>query len=135
MNKVILIGNVGADPEVKEFSGGKVVKLRIATTERYKNKNGEKQEKTQWHNVDVWREALQGVVESYVKKGDRISVVGSIEYKENDGKWYTTIMCNEVHLLGSSEGSPASKPRTAATPQPVANSAESLNSEEDSLPF
>ena len=61
MNKVILIGNVGADPEVKEFSGGKVVKLRIATTERYKNKNGEKQEKTQWHNVDVWREALQGV--------------------------------------------------------------------------
>jgi len=131
---VIVMGTGGADRGERGVSGGKVVKLRKATTERYEKKNGVSQEKTQWHNVDVWREALQGVVESYVKKGDRISVVGSIEYKENDGKWYTTIMCNEVHLLGSSEGSPASKPRAAA-PQPVANDAESLNDDSEPLPF
>ena len=69
VNKVILIGNVGADPEVRYLDGGvAVANLRLATTESYKNKNGEKVDQTEWHNIVLWR-GLAEIVEKYVKKG------------------------------------------------------------------
>lgn len=68
VNKVILIGNVGADPEVRYLDGGvAVANLRLATTESYKNKNGEKVDQTEWHNIVLWR-GLAEIVEKYVKK-------------------------------------------------------------------
>lgn len=68
VNKVILIGNVGADPEVRYLEGGvAVANLRLATTERYKNKNGENIDQTEWHNIVLWR-GLAEIVEKYVKK-------------------------------------------------------------------
>ena len=72
VNKVILIGNVGADPEVRYLEGGvAVANLRLATTERYKNKNGENIDQTEWHNIVLWR-GLAEIVEKYVKKGMRL---------------------------------------------------------------
>ena len=78
VNKVILIGNVGADPEVRYLDGGiAVANLRLATTERYKSKNGETVEQTEWHNIVLWR-GLAEVVEKYVKKGMRLYIEGRI---------------------------------------------------------
>ena len=78
LNKVLLIGNLGADPEVKTLpSGDKVASIRLATTETYKNKNGERMEDTEWHRVEFWG-GLAGIVEQYVKKGDSLYVEGRI---------------------------------------------------------
>lgn len=78
LNKVLLIGNLGADPEVKTLpSGDKVAAIRLATTETYKNKNGERVEDTEWHRVEFWG-GLAGIVEQYVKKGDSLYVEGRI---------------------------------------------------------
>ena len=78
LNKVMLIGNLGADPEVKTLpSGDKVASIRLATTEVYKSKNGERMEDTEWHRVEFWG-GLVGIVEQYVKKGDSLYVEGRI---------------------------------------------------------
>ena len=69
VNKAVLLGNLGRDPEIKVMpSGEKMASFSIATSESWKGKSGEKQERTQWHNVVVWNPALVGIVESYVKK-------------------------------------------------------------------
>ncbi|MCD8540425.1 MAG: single-stranded DNA-binding protein [Leadbetterella sp.] len=78
LNKALLIGNLGADPEVKTLpSGDKVATIRLATSEIYKNKNGERIEDTEWHRVEFWG-GLAGIVEQYVKKGDSLYVEGRI---------------------------------------------------------
>ena len=78
VNKVILIGNVGADPEVRYLEGGvAVANLRLATTERYKNKNGENIDQTEWHNIVLWR-GLAEIVEKYVKECVFISKDGFV---------------------------------------------------------
>ncbi len=78
LNKVMLIGNLGADPEVKTLpSGDKVASIRLATTEVYKSRNGERMEDTEWHRVEFWG-SLAGIVEQYVKKGDSLYVEGRI---------------------------------------------------------
>ena len=94
VNKVILIGNVGADPEVRYLEGGvAVANLRLATTERYKNKNGENIDQTEWHNIVLWR-GLAEIVEKYVKKGMRLYIEGRIRTRswddQNGVKRYTT---------------------------------------------
>lgn len=84
VNKVILIGNVGADPEVRYLEGGvAVANLRLATTERYKNKNGENIDQTEWHNIVLWR-GLAEIVEKYVKKGMRLYIEGRIRTRSWD---------------------------------------------------
>lgn len=95
LNEVKLIGNVGADPEIKNFqNGGRCANLSIATSETWKDKNtGEKKEKTEWHRVVVFSEGLVGVVEKYVKKGSKLYVQGQLETRswDQDGqKKYTT---------------------------------------------
>lgn len=95
VNKVILIGNVGVEPEIRSMqSGDRVANLSIATSESWKDKNsGERQEKTQWHKVVVFNQNVVGVVEKYVKKGSKLYIEGQLETRswEKDGvKQYTT---------------------------------------------
>lgn len=94
VNKVILIGNVGQDPEIRSMqSGDRVCNLSIATSESWKAKDGERQEKTQWHKVVVFNQNIVGVVEKYVKKGAKLYLEGQLETRtwEKDGiKQYST---------------------------------------------
>ena len=80
VNKVILIGNLGADPEVRNFqNGGKVCNLRIATSETWKDKNtGERREKTEWHTVAIFQEGLVRIAEQYLKKGSKVYIEGKL---------------------------------------------------------
>lgn len=84
VNKVILIGNLGADPEVRTFqNGGKVANLRIATSETWKDKNtGEKRERTEWHQVSITNEGLVRVAEQYLKKGSKVYVEGQLQTRK-----------------------------------------------------
>ena len=113
VNKIILLGNVGKDPEVKEFSdGGKVANFSLATTERaFKLQNGtEIPEKTEWHNLTV-KGGLAKVAEQYVKKGTKLYVEGKIRtrsYETNGEKRYITeIHVSEFEMLGGSQSSEA----------------------------
>ncbi|MEL6236120.1 MAG: single-stranded DNA-binding protein [Pseudomonadota bacterium] len=84
VNKVILIGNLGRDPEVRSFqNGGKVVNLRIATSERWRDKQtGENREKTEWHSVAVFSEPLARVAEQYLRKGSKVYIEGQLETRK-----------------------------------------------------
>ncbi|CAM3178823.1 single-stranded DNA-binding protein [Paracoccus nototheniae] len=84
VNKVIIVGNLGQDPEVRSFpNGGKVVNLRIATSETWKDKNsGERQERTQWHSVAIFSEPLGRIAEQYLKKGSKVYVEGQLETRK-----------------------------------------------------
>ncbi len=101
VNKVILIGNVGKDPEIRTFgNGGKVANFSIATSENWKDKQGQRQEKTEWHNIAVFNDGLVGVIERYVKKGSKLYIEGKLQtrkWQDRDGNdKYTT----EVVLQG-----------------------------------
>ena len=102
VNKVILIGNLGADPEIKSFqNGGKIANIRIATSENWKDRmTGERKERTEWHNVVINGEGLVGVVERYLKKGSKVYIEGSLrtrKWQDRDGNdKYTT----EVVIAG-----------------------------------
>ena len=102
VNKVILIGNLGRDPEVRNFqNGGKVCNLRIATSETWKDKqSGERKERTEWHSVAIFNEGLVRVVEQYLKKGSKVYVEGQLETRkwtdQSGAEKYTT----EVVLRG-----------------------------------
>lgn len=84
VNKVILVGNLGRDPEVRTFqNGGKVVNLRIATSERWRDKNtGENREKTEWHSVAIFSEPLARVAEQYLRKGSKVYLEGQLETRK-----------------------------------------------------
>ncbi|MEQ5789163.1 single-stranded DNA-binding protein [Erythrobacter sp. NFXS35] len=84
LNKVMLIGNLGADPEIRSFqNGGKVANLRIATSETWKDRQtGERKEKTEWHTVAIFSEGLVGVVERYLKKGSKVFVEGKLQTRK-----------------------------------------------------
>ncbi len=84
VNKVILVGNLGRDPESRSFqNGGKVVSLRIATSESWKDKmSGERKEKTEWHSVSIFNEALAGVAERYLRKGSKVYLEGALQTRK-----------------------------------------------------
>ncbi|BCA59931.1 single-stranded DNA-binding protein [Sphingomonas sp. HMP6] len=84
VNKVIIVGNLGRDPESKSFqNGGKVVNLRIATSESWKDKNtGERKEQTEWHSVAIFNEALGGVAERYLRKGSKVYIEGQLKTRK-----------------------------------------------------
>ncbi len=104
-NKVQLIGNLGADPETITLDNGtQVAKLSLATTERYKNKQGEQVSNTQWHKVVAYN-GTAGIISQYVKKGQRIGIEGKLnnrswEDKDGNKRYMTEIIANEVLLLG-----------------------------------
>ncbi|PHQ97745.1 MAG: single-stranded DNA-binding protein [Marinosulfonomonas sp.] len=102
VNKVILIGNLGADPEVRTFqNGGKVCNLRIATSETWKDKNtGERREKTEWHTVAVFSEGLVRVCEQYLKKGSKIYLEGKLQTRKWQDQSGNDRYSTEVVLQG-----------------------------------
>jgi single-strand DNA-binding protein len=102
VNKVILIGNLGADPEVKSFqNGGKVCNLRIATSENWKDKNtGERQERTEWHSVAIFSEGLIGVAERFLKKGSKIYIEGQLRTRKWQDQSGNDRYSTEVVLQG-----------------------------------
>jgi len=105
-NKVHLIGNLGMDPEVKKLeNGGSLAKFSLATSDSYKNKDGEKVEETQWHNLIAWGPKAQ-FVEKYLKKGQQIAVEGKLthriyENQEGEKQYYTEVVVNDVQMLRS----------------------------------
>jgi single-strand DNA-binding protein len=104
-NKVQLIGNVGNDPEIKNFEGGKkLANITLATHESYKNDKGEKIEETQWHRVSAWGKTAE-IIEKFVAKGKEIAVEGklshrSYEDKNGEKRYITEVLANEILLLG-----------------------------------
>lgn len=89
INKVILLGRLGKDPEVRNFqNGGKVVKFGLATSERYKDREGNQQERTEWHDVEIYNDRLGDVAEKYLRKGSEVYIEGQIEtqtFTDKDG--------------------------------------------------
>ena len=101
VNKVILIGNLGADPEVRTFqNGGKVCNLRIATSETWKAKDGEKREKTEWHTVAIFSEGLVRVCEQYLKKGSKVYIEGALQTRKWQDQSGNDRYSTEVVLSG-----------------------------------
>ena len=102
VNKVILIGNLGADPEIRTFgNGGKVANLRIATSENWKDKNsGERQEKTEWHTVAVFGDGLVGVCERFLKKGSKVYLEGKLTTRKWQDQSGADRYSTEVVLQG-----------------------------------
>jgi single-strand DNA-binding protein len=156
LNKVMLIGNLGSDPEVRSTTGGnRVATFSLATSRSWNGAGGEKQEKTEWHRCVVWNakgSGLADVVEKYCKKGDRIYVEGRIEYrqwqdKEGQTRYSTEINVRDLLMLGSPRGgdfdsdSGGSRARAAA-PAGKSTAGEefddfpaALQDEDDDLPF
>jgi single-strand DNA-binding protein len=148
VNRVILIGNLGKDPEIRSLEGGvKVANFSLATTETYKGKNGEKVESTEWHNIVLWR-GLAEVAESFLKKGNSIYVEGKIrtrDWTDKDGnKRYTTeIVGDNMVMLGSKRdqqggenGGSYPKPEKASPqPEPHEQGADLGADSGDDLPF
>jgi single-strand DNA-binding protein len=112
LNKVMLIGNVGNDPEIRATgSGARVAKVSLATNRSWTDRNtGQKNEKTEWHRLTFFGR-LVDVVEQWVKKGDRLYVEGRVEYSQTEGeggtKYWTDIVVNEMVMLGSSGSGPS----------------------------
>jgi single-strand DNA-binding protein len=112
LNKAMLIGNLGSDPEIRTTSNGsRVAQFSLATSRRWNDRNGQQQEKTEWHRIVAWDKPfnLVDVVEKYVKKGDKLYVEGEIEYrsyedKEGVTKYITEIRAREILMLGGKDG-------------------------------
>ena len=151
LNRVTLIGNLGADPEVKSFqNGGRICNLRIATSETWKDKaTGERKEKTQWHRVVVNNENLVGICEKYLKKGSKVYLEGQLEtrkYTDKDGaeKYTTEVVLRpyrgEITMLDGKGGSGGAANDYAAEPMAAAASggsfgSSSKNEMDDEIPF
>jgi single-strand DNA-binding protein len=115
VNKVILVGNLGADPEARSLNnGGEVVNMRVATSESWKDRDGNRQERTEWHNVVIFNENLGRVAKSYLKKGSKVYLEGQIQTRkwsdQSGNDRYTTEIVlqrfrGELVLLDSREGS------------------------------
>jgi len=138
VNKVILIGNLGKNPEVTTFENGvKKASFSLATTEKYKDREGRPVENTEWHNVVLWR-GLAEIAEKYLSKGNQVFIEGKIKtrsYDDKDGnkRYITEIVADSMTLLGGRPASQGDAPRPQGTetindplPEPT---------QEDDLPF
>ena len=112
VNKAIILGTLGADPEVRVMDGGnRVANISVATNRAYKNKSGEKIDETEWHRVVFWGK-LAEIVEKYVKKGSKIYIEGRIvtrkwDDKENVTRYTTEIVANEMTMVGRNTSQPS----------------------------
>lgn len=141
VNKVILVGNLGRDPEIRTLeSGVKVARFSIATTESYNDRNtGQRVDQTEWHNVVLWR-GLAEIAEKYLRKGNQVYIEGKLQtrsYQDKDGitKYSTEIVGQNMNMLG---GRPVSAEQSYETPNqtttPPADTVD-LPEETDDLPF
>jgi single-strand DNA-binding protein len=134
VNSITLLGRVGKDPETRQLNGGKkVCNLTVATSETFKDKDGNKKEATQWHQVTAWG-ATADIIEKYVHKGDQLYVQGQLIYEQwedKDGVKHTTakIRAGQVVLLGSKKPDNMSQPTNEAISEPTNNETG------DDLPF
>ena len=134
VNKVILLGNLGKDPEVRRLDDGRgVANFSLATSETYKNKSGEKVTNTEWHNIVLWS-PLADIAENYLKKGSQVYIEGRISnrsYEDKDGvkKYISEVVGREITLLGRAQSSDSMNTQESTTQ----NNQES--SVEDDLPF
>ena len=132
VNKVILLGNLGKDPEVRRLDDGRgVANFSLATSETYKNKSGEKVTNTEWHNIVLWS-PLADIAENYLKKGSQVYIEGKISnrsYEDKDGvkKYISEVVGREITLLGRP---PEQQENAQNNPSENKN-----NSDEDDLPF
>ena len=146
LNKVMLIGNVGSDPEIRMTpSGSKVAKLSLATNRSYQDRSGQQQERTDWHRLTFFGK-LADIIEQWVNKGDRVYVEGRIEYSQTQDdqggtRYWTDIVVNEMVMLGAGPGAqgdggfrggpPAGgEDRGGSAPSPGA-----ISDTDDDLPF
>ncbi|GAB3637783.1 hypothetical protein GCM10027422_33730 [Hymenobacter arcticus] len=140
VNKVILVGNLGKDPEVRHLEGGNsVAHFTLATNEYYKDKQGARVERTEWHNISAWR-GLAELTEKYLKKGSQVYIEGKLrtrQYQDKDQqtRYITEIIAEEISLLGGRPG--GSAPANGATAQAAPDESVSLRQEPelDQLPF
>lgn len=145
VNKVILVGNLGKDPEVRHLDNGRAVaNFSIATSEVYKNREGERVTNTEWHNVVLWT-PLAEVAEKYLKKGGQVYIEGKLttrSYDDKDGvkRYVTEVVGREMTLLGrpageggqqSGDGMPNQSSNTSSAPA----AAETNETDIDDLPF
>jgi single-strand DNA-binding protein len=141
VNKVILVGNVGRDPEVRHLDKGvAVARFSLATTENYTSKTGEKVSNTEWHNIVAWRQ-LAELSEKYIKKGSQLYIEGRLrtrDYEKDGVKHYATeINADSIQLLGRREGQAeiSGQPLVNAEQPQVLNEPDFSQPEEDDLPF
>ena len=141
VNKVILVGNLGKDPEVRHLEGGNsVANFTLATNEYYKDKQGARVERTEWHNISAWR-GLAELAEKYLKKGTQVYVEGKLrtrQYQDKDHqtRYITEIIAEEISLLGGRPGGGGHNGGTGAVAS-HADESVSLRQEPelDQLPF
>jgi len=143
VNKVIILGNLGIDPEVRTLeSGAKLARLRIATSESYTNREGQRVEQTEWHNVVVWRQ-LADVAERYLSKGRQVYIEGKLQtrsWKDADGndRYTTEIVGDKLQLIGGrpdSADTSSPRPSTQETVASTTSDQGTGDSESDDLPF
>ena len=149
LNKVMLIGNLGKDPESREMGDGtKMAKFPIATTETYKNRQGEKVSNTEWHNIVLWR-GLAEVAINWLKKGDSVYIEGKLKtrsWEDENGikKYATDIQADNLSMLGNKRdgdknenNTPSSNQSDTYQEKKTSDDAtqSSSNNEEDDLPF
>ena len=145
INKVILVGNLGADPETRYMpSGGAVTNINIATSKSWKDKStGDQQERTEWHRV-VFFSRLAEIAGEYLRKGSQVYVEGELrtrKWQDRDGndRWTTEIVADEMQMLGGRPGAAPSAPmpaRGGAEPaEPAAAAAAASNDLDDDIPF
>ncbi len=144
VNKVILIGNLGKDPEVKYFDENRAVaRFSMATTESYKDRNGERQEQTEWHNITIWRPGLVGLAEQYLRKGNKVYIEGKLrtrswEDDNNNTRYTTEVVVDNMTFLGSpndNAGSSAQAGAPQSQPQQSSQPESAVGEMEDDLPF
>tara|TARA_B110000014_G_scaffold166195_1_gene117598 strand:+ start:216 stop:629 length:414 start_codon:yes stop_codon:yes gene_type:complete len=134
VNKAILLGNLGKDPEIRKLDDGRAVaNFSIATSETYKNKSGEKVTNTEWHNVVLWT-PLAEIAQSYLKKGSQVYIEGKISnrsYEDKEGvkKYISEIVGRDIRLLGRAPESSGNEPSSSSSQE----TKESV--QEDDLPF
>jgi single-strand DNA-binding protein len=142
LNKAILIGNLGKDPEVRAIpSGAKVANFSIATTERFINNHGETKDKTEWHNIVLWR-GLADIAEKYLRKGSQVYIEGKLQTRSWDDqngqkKYITEIIGDNLVMLGKASGDrEESKPSQGyQNPNPTYGASSKPPEADDSLPF
>lgn len=144
INKAILVGNVGKDPEVRHLEGGTpVASFSLATSENYTNRSGERVTQTEWHNIVAWR-GLAEVAEKYVKKGSQLYIEGRIRsrsYDDRDGnkRYITEIVADTMQLLGKRPDGPGGEATSAGTAASTASTSSEYSSApeppDDDLPF
>ena len=139
VNKVILIGNLGKDPEVRHLDNGvAVANFSLATTESYTNKHGDRVNQTEWHNIVLWR-GLADIAEKYLKKGNSVYIEGKIstrkwEDKEGNARYSTDIIADKMTMLGAKQGN---TPSSSSSDHVRENTSidSSVESANDDLPF